>query len=422
VPTGRVSSERLDGLDVLRAAAALLVIVCHAMARSQWSAGGLGWPIGRLGRNLFLLLSSFLLFLPYARAVYAGRGNAAGPSVGNYALRRALRLLPLYFVAVLTLSAAGFVRQWPGTARNLLYHVLFIHTFDERTIYGLIPPLWFIGVIAQWYVLLPLVGWAWLRLRHRLAVWVAATVVTTFGVHALEWTVPAVPSFAFIAVVRKGLVGALPYLFAGMTAAAVFVRARENGRRTTRELRLARDLRVGLVLPAFLVLLVVLLLLRGQGSSWIAPFAMAAMVVAFARASSGGRALALVRTFGRASYSAFVWHVPVIVALLKLEPLGRIGPGPIKTALLLAAALPLTVAAAFASYSVLEKPFFGLERAPAWRLLKRLAAAYGSAVIASTILFVTTGERTSTQNSTTKTERHADTPRAHDAVRLANPR
>mgnify|MGYP001568545194 CR=1 FL=1 len=58
---------------------------------------------------------------------------------------------------------------------------------------------------------------------------------------------------------RKGIVGALPYLFAGMTAAAYVARAQARGRSPSRPLPLA------CVLPAGLVLLGVLVILRNRG-------------------------------------------------------------------------------------------------------------------------------------------------------------
>ena len=373
------SSSRLDGLDVLRAAAALMVIVCHAAARSGWSAGGAAWPIGRAGRQLFLLLSGFLLFLPYARAAYAPSGTQRGIDAVAYALKRALRVLPLYFAAVLTLSVVGFIRHWPGTAKNLVYHALFIHTFDETTIYGLVPPLWFIGVIVHWYLALPFIGWVWLRLKHRLAVWVGATCATTAVVYALASAIP-LPPFALVAVVNKGLVGALPFLFAGMTAAAYFVRARQRAGTPLRALPIA------LIMPAALIVVAGLVEVSGHAGASVAPLALGVVLLVCARASSGGKVLAPVRAFGRASYSAFIWHMPVIMLVEKLSVFDRLGPGPARTALLLAVALPLIVAVSFASYQVLEKPFFTLSPAMRRRMLARLGLAYSSlAVIAGVV-------------------------------------
>ncbi|HUU34410.1 MAG TPA: acyltransferase, partial [Vicinamibacterales bacterium] len=273
-----------------------------------------------------------------------------------------------YFAAVLALSVLGFIRQWPGTAKNLVYHVLFIHTFDETTLYGLIAPLWFIGVIVHWYLVLPLIGWVWLKLKHRLAVWVAATCVTTAIVHALALAFPS-PPFALVAIVNKGLVGALPFLFAGMTAAAYFVRARQRAGASARELPIA------LVMPAALVVVAGLVLLRRVGSASIAPFAMAGVLLMCARASLGGRLLAPVRAFGRASYSAFIWHMPVIVIALKLGVLSMAAAPPARTALVLLVTLPPIVAVSFVSYRVLEKPFFALSPSAMRSVLRRLGLA-----------------------------------------------
>ena len=65
---------RLAGLDVLRAVAALMIVAFHAAVKAEWQPIESAWPIGQMGRRLFIVLSAFLLFMPYARGrLWLGR-------------------------------------------------------------------------------------------------------------------------------------------------------------------------------------------------------------------------------------------------------------------------------------------------------------------------------------------------------------
>ena len=395
------SSDRLPGVDVLRAAAALLVLVCHVMDISNWEAGGLALAIGQMGRRLFLVLSGFLLFLPYARAAY-GRGRRVG--MAEYALKRALRLLPLYVTAVLAFALLGFVRGWPANGKNLLYHLLFIHTYDKSTFFGLAGPLWFIAVIAHWYVLLPFVGWVWLKLKHRLVVWAAATFVLV-AAHALVWARPPLAPDAFRRIVDKGFLGALPFFFAAMTAAAYFVRARWRAGFA------ARPLPIAWASASALLLIGVLVMLRWQVGHHLSPLILSAVVVGFGFSSAGGSLLAPVRSFGRMSYSVFMWHTPVLIGLSWLNIFWRIESGPLRMTLMFVAALPPVLLASYVSYRLLERPFIGLRIAVPQRALVRIAAGYTCVVLASAVLFAS-GKPRSSGTPEPVAEKHAEAHRA----------
>lgn len=110
---------RLANLDVLRAVAALLVLVGHAYA-----LGGRGLPIvpshwyqavliqGTSGVWLFFVLSGYLVGGPFVRALVNG---TALPATRGYAIKRALRIYPLYWVAlviVLVVVGGGATHAW----------------------------------------------------------------------------------------------------------------------------------------------------------------------------------------------------------------------------------------------------------------------------------------------------------------------
>src|SRR5204863_37552 len=131
-----------------------------------------GTPLHFVFRNLnagvpcFFVLSGFVLFLPFARAAIAQRG--AQPP-GHFLRRRALRILPAYYLALGVVWAARYTGardQWV----DLLEHLTFTHVFDPRHLSTTIGPAWSLGVEAFYYLLLAAVGPLAYLLCGRLAV------------------------------------------------------------------------------------------------------------------------------------------------------------------------------------------------------------------------------------------------------------
>ncbi len=93
--------SRLDAVSGLRALGALAVVVYHIASaldlQGTHHRGAWVGQLGRLGVGLFFVLSGFLLYRPYAAAHLEGRKQ---PNTGVYLVRRALRILPAYWVAL----------------------------------------------------------------------------------------------------------------------------------------------------------------------------------------------------------------------------------------------------------------------------------------------------------------------------------
>ncbi|MGZ6803398.1 MAG: acyltransferase family protein [Nocardioidaceae bacterium] len=99
-PPGR-PDRAFPGLDAVRAAGATAVVATHVAFQTGRSVGGpMSGTLARfdIGVALFFVLSGFLLFRPYARAAVTDRTR--WPGTRDYLLRRALRILPAYWLAV----------------------------------------------------------------------------------------------------------------------------------------------------------------------------------------------------------------------------------------------------------------------------------------------------------------------------------
>jgi peptidoglycan/LPS O-acetylase OafA/YrhL len=127
------TGENLAALDGLRGLAVLLVVAAHADGLHQQGHGATGvW--------LFFTLSAFLLTLPLG----AEPARASDPTaLRRYAIRRVLRVLPAYWLAVAVVAAL----DGEGAA-FLARHVVFLQATgifwtipQEMLFYALLPPL-----------------------------------------------------------------------------------------------------------------------------------------------------------------------------------------------------------------------------------------------------------------------------------------
>ncbi|GCE07225.1 acyltransferase family protein [Dictyobacter aurantiacus] len=172
--------KTITALDGVRGCAILFVLIFHINRTTgdnlwDWHAYPLASSIataGGTGVTLFFVLSGFLLFLPYAKALLT-RGR--WPLARTFYLRRALRILPAYYVSLLlliALSAPSYLQ--PARRTDLLLFLTLFMDSSRSTFRALNGPYWTLAVEWQFYLLLPLLtlGMALLlrrvQIEHRL--------------------------------------------------------------------------------------------------------------------------------------------------------------------------------------------------------------------------------------------------------------
>lgn len=175
---------RVEGFDGLRACAAILVVAYHAGSITGASlAGPLAPMVAELkaGVTIFFVISGFLLYLPYARAIRAGGEN---PDWRRYAVRRAVRIVPAYWVALTVLALCGQVGGVLGPEWWRFFGL--VQIYQRHTIHQGLLVAWSLAVEVTFYLALPFFAGGMRRLvsqrtsasAARAQLWILASVAT----------------------------------------------------------------------------------------------------------------------------------------------------------------------------------------------------------------------------------------------------
>jgi peptidoglycan/LPS O-acetylase OafA/YrhL len=374
---------RFPLFDSLRAIAALSVLVVHAAVISlaiENSYYGHFVRFLETGVTIFFLISGFLLYRPFV----AGRmGQARTPRARDFARRRVLRIVPAYWLALIVFGIYPGIHVFTGDwwiYFGFLQNYPVYHLGTEcQSIRGCgIGPAWSLGVEVTFYALLPIYAVLMGRLaagrsmrnaiRLELIVLAALALGSVFvRLHALHD-----PRSLYLA---RTLLGTFYWFALGMTLAiaSVVLHERESeswvARVTTHHpgvpwlIALAMYAGISLWLPASLAVvptdlqfltdyvgfgLVALLLLLpavfGDGAGGVPRRILANPVLAW---------------LGLISYGIFLWHQPVMQALLLHNVLNWVPGTPFAT--LAATAAAIAIPGAALSYYLVEKPFLRLK-------------------------------------------------------------
>ena len=161
-----MTDNRLLGADFIRAAACLTVLFHHLAQRMSWNShlGFMEWfrvfaVVGTFGVGVFFVLSGFLLARPFWLALDKGE---AMPSLRIYAMRRAARILPGFWLALTVtfiLSFTLFGAKLDGQlVLRYLSGVFLVADWHWVTLFPveINGPLWSISFEVTSYVLMPL--------------------------------------------------------------------------------------------------------------------------------------------------------------------------------------------------------------------------------------------------------------------------
>lgn len=159
----------------MRAVAALLVVGTHAAFATGYLAHGyLGTMYARLeiGVAIFFVLSGFLLFRPWVRAVAQ---DGRSPSVRRYSWHRFRRIVPAYVVTVIAAFEIYTVftpgenpgQSWQGLLRHLTFTQIYDDDYLATMLHTGLSQMWSLAVEVSFYVALPALAFFILRVLCR---------------------------------------------------------------------------------------------------------------------------------------------------------------------------------------------------------------------------------------------------------------
>lgn len=363
-------ADYFRNLTGLRGFAALWVFLYHMWVYAEprlmlLPLGGLTadltplFSTGWAGVDFFFVLSAFLLSLPFARWA---TGERPFPAVGTYLQKRFRRIFPAYWaqLAVLLILAATTSAYAFPPLKHLLTHLVMWLNLPTSWTAPMNGVWWTLPTEFLFYVLLlPLA----LLLKTRLGR------LALLGLMACAWLYRWWVFQNFqdegvgrMVVLMGNTLGCLDQFIVGTFCAWFYVRHFGRGK-----------------LPAppvlFLVLGVSGVLLTLYTIHWLYDLYWAGHLLLFLKNTLIGVSIAsiliacqtgsrlanllfgnrLMVHFGIISYSVYLWHFPLVLALSKWSPIALFDGYSLP--LLMATAIPLTWLLSYVSYRWIERPF-----------------------------------------------------------------
>lgn len=157
----RISTTRVPQLELLRVLATAGIFVFHL-----WSVVPLRSVsppldsllsrvpvLGALGVIIFNIVTGFVLAAPYLGT------TRPLPRFGDFVWQRFARICLHYYPTLLLWTLVDLLvvqdSSAPTTLVAFLSHLFFVHTFSASTFFTIVPAFWWLGLVAQFYVLCP---------------------------------------------------------------------------------------------------------------------------------------------------------------------------------------------------------------------------------------------------------------------------
>lgn len=378
--------QRWASIDALRAIAALMVLVSHAHWLGPSQHVGIAKEASRLGVGvwIFFAASGYLIAGPFLRALLEGR---ASPPVGRYAVRRAVRIMPAYwvaFAAILVLATGSAVAHW----WQLPVHAFLVQGLVPGELKGLFLVAWSLSVEVIFYMLVPIGAWAVHKLAGGKAISLDRLVAGVLGLWlaAVAFSVLLAVAFPLHAghqlpggVQVAGLVGSLANFCPGMLVFLALAAGEGDRSRWNRRYRAVASRPLPVLAVAGLLFIAATelpfetneLAVAAQGPL----FGIAAgLVLATFVYGDWTRPLARVLApIGLVSYGVYLWHWVILSTLLHHGTVIAAGQGSAAIVVRALVLVALTLPVATLSWLLVERPL--LRRTAGWERRSNAKAA-----------------------------------------------
>ncbi len=361
-------------LDAMRAIASIAVVATHTAFWSGIYVDGLfGAAAQRLevGVAIFFVLSGFLLGRPWVAAALHGTPH---DTAARYARKRALRIVPVYWVCVVAALALIGPNRELGVGR-WVQNLLLVDLYRAQQLPQGLTQMWSLSVEVAFYLMLPIFGALIVRFCHlrptRLLIALACV-----SLMSMAWVVVTHASSASWAPwAARWLPSYLTWFALGIAFAVISVESGRPGRFVAGVLAVARDRATCWIAAGAIFVLVStplggspLLIAPTTGEALarhIAYGVIAALVIAPSALGPDDTATArllshrFVRHVGHLSYSLFCCHMIVLYVLaprMGLDLFNSSWP------VLFAAILSISLVISEALYRFVELPFMRFKR------------------------------------------------------------
>jgi peptidoglycan/LPS O-acetylase OafA/YrhL len=139
-------------LDFLRGVAILMVMVCHSIYIRPPTWDAVIWQPGWSGVDLFFVVSGFLI----SGLLFSEYRKTAKIRFGRFAVRRAIKIYPAFWVLLLVTVAVKVVRHPVSLGDDIWQQVLHDVFFFQSYLPGTWGHFWSLSVEEHFYILLPL--------------------------------------------------------------------------------------------------------------------------------------------------------------------------------------------------------------------------------------------------------------------------
>ena len=170
MPSGVSATKRYVGLDLLRAVAAVGVVISHVELLNPGVTylGNRTLTVllpaqGASGVWLFFIISGYVISRPFVAGVLQG----TLPTIRQYAVHRVFRILPLYWLSLLVVALATPLWADATVGAKLSNVFLALNLVPGQQNGTIVTVWWTLSIEACFYLFVPIVAWLILRWRPR---------------------------------------------------------------------------------------------------------------------------------------------------------------------------------------------------------------------------------------------------------------
>jgi peptidoglycan/LPS O-acetylase OafA/YrhL len=369
--------ERWVSVDALRAIAALMVLVSHAGLLALAEPVGVAKQASRLGVGvwIFFAASGYLIAGPFLRALLDGRD---APPVRRYALRRAVRILPAYWVAlaaILLLVTGSALSHW----WQLPVHALLAQGLVPGELKSFYLVAWSLAVEAIFYVLVPLGAWIVVRRSGARAVPMGRLILGIVSLWCVAFAISVGIALAFPlqpgrslpgGVQVLDLVGSLANFCPGMLVFLAVTAGTVPNSRWCRGYNAVATRPLPTVIAGTVLLLAATQLpfqtshLAAALQGPLLGIASGLILITFVNGGWTRRMARVLAPIGLVSYGVYLWHWVIVSTLVHHKVTVVSGAGVPATAARVAVLVALTLPVATLSWLLIERPL--LRRTAGW--------------------------------------------------------